>query len=383
MDFSGFFTLGFALVLGALIGSFTNVLIYRMPRGQSIAFPPSRCPNCDHRLGVLDLVPVLSWLSLGGKCRYCRNPINPRYPIIETISALAYAAIAYRFPLEISPIATIALWLLFTMLLAGAAIDIETFTLPDPLTLGAVALGIVAAALGATGPGLPNLKGATEGALIGAGILALIRGLGNWVLRRFREPQFPVYPIDDMHIHLATLAGFWFGPIVGVVVALVSVGINLISKKIIPIPDVVTLGGFFLGTIFLAATNIGQLGPNLLNAIMAAGAVALMGGLYWAMTQSDEVATEANKDNEENFDPQAMGFGDVKLLAAVGAFFGWQGAIFALVISVFVGAIVGVVGRLLGGDNKIPFGPYIVVGALAALFTGSAPLLDYLKNLGI
>ena len=98
------FVLIIAATLGALIGSFTNVLIYRIPIKKSIAFPPSACPNCSHRLGVLDLVPIFSWLALGGKCRYCRNPISSRYPLIEAVSALGYLAIAWKVGLLENPI---------------------------------------------------------------------------------------------------------------------------------------------------------------------------------------------------------------------------------------------------------------------------------------
>jgi len=74
----------FALVLGLLVGSFLNVVIHRLPRGESIVFPPSRCPHCGRRLGPMDLVPVLSYLALRGRCRYCRTPISSRYPLVDS-----------------------------------------------------------------------------------------------------------------------------------------------------------------------------------------------------------------------------------------------------------------------------------------------------------
>jgi leader peptidase (prepilin peptidase) / N-methyltransferase len=85
---------------------------------------------------------------------------------------------------------------------------------------------------------------------------------------------------------------------------------------------------------------------------------------------------------EDDLDPVAMGFGDVKLLAAIGAFLGWQGVVFGLAVAILLGAVIGVIGRLLGGSREIPFGPYLAGGAMIALFTGSAPLLTYLRQFG-
>ena len=88
----------FAGLLGAVIGSFLNVCIYRIPREESIAFPPSHCPHCKHQLGVLDLVPIFSWLFLRGKCRYCAGKISVRYPIVELITALLFVQAALTAP---------------------------------------------------------------------------------------------------------------------------------------------------------------------------------------------------------------------------------------------------------------------------------------------
>ena len=200
------FVLIFSFITGALVGSFTNVLIYRLPRKENIAFPPSHCPHCDHRLGVLDLFPIFSWLYLRGKCRYCAKPILARYPIVELITAIAYTAIAYRFDPILEPLLTVGYWFLFTILLAGSAIDFETFELPDELTIPAIFVGLgIAALLGA-------FPAALEGALIGAGLIAAISGYGSWVLRRFREPVHPGLPLGYLNIHLAAFVGASLSP---------------------------------------------------------------------------------------------------------------------------------------------------------------------------
>ncbi len=372
----------FAAILGALIGSFTNVLIYRIPRGESVAFPPSHCPNCDHRLGVLDLVPVVSWLFLRGKCRYCGNPITSRYPIVELISAIGYLAIAWRFPILDYGLATVGLWFFFTVLLAGSGIDLDTKTLPDVLTLPPVAVGLLIAFIVSSKPGLPDFRAALEGALIGAGLLALIAGLGAWVLRRFREPNYPDFPIDYMHVHLGALVGAWFGPVWAVVAVILAVGANLISKRLIRIPDFVTLGGVILSLV-LSSLGYGQgLIGSVQGALMGAGAVALIAGVYWAIYFARHKQDD-NLEEPDDADPVAMGFGDVKLAAVIGAFLGWQGIVMGLAAAVVLGAVIGVIQRIAGGDRAIPFGPYLALGALVALLTRAEPLLAYLKSVGL
>ncbi|NCA98999.1 MAG: prepilin peptidase [Clostridia bacterium] len=82
-------------LFGLLIGSFLNVCVYRLPRGESIARGRSHCPSCGHVLSPLDLVPVLSYLALGRRCRYCQTPISPRYAVVESLTALLYATAGF------------------------------------------------------------------------------------------------------------------------------------------------------------------------------------------------------------------------------------------------------------------------------------------------
>ncbi|HWB54861.1 MAG TPA: prepilin peptidase, partial [Tepidisphaeraceae bacterium] len=80
----------FLFALGACVGSFLNVVVWRLPRGESLVLPPSRCPKCEHRLAWYDNIPIFGWLLLAGKCRYCKEKISPRYPIVELITALIF-----------------------------------------------------------------------------------------------------------------------------------------------------------------------------------------------------------------------------------------------------------------------------------------------------
>ena len=83
----------FCGILGLLIGSFLNVVIWRVPRGESVVRPPSHCPHCDHRLAPLDNIPLLSWLALRGRCRYCGGPISARYPAVELTTGVLFAGL--------------------------------------------------------------------------------------------------------------------------------------------------------------------------------------------------------------------------------------------------------------------------------------------------
>ena len=125
--------------LGAAIGSFLNVVVYRVPAGLSILWPPSRCPKCFHQLGMGENIPILGWLLLRGKCRHCRTPISPRYPLVEAITAIVFVLVYNHFGLSIQ---TVGYSLLMCWLLALTLIDLDTMTLPNPITQSGLVLGL-------------------------------------------------------------------------------------------------------------------------------------------------------------------------------------------------------------------------------------------------
>jgi leader peptidase (prepilin peptidase) / N-methyltransferase len=131
---------GLVFGLGACVGSFLNVVIYRLPAGISLLWPPSRCPKCGHKLGLTENIPILGWLMLRGRCRHCHTSISVRYPLFEAFTALMWLATFWRFG---------ATWqtggycLLLAWLIALAAIDLDTMTLPNPLTSSGLVLGVV------------------------------------------------------------------------------------------------------------------------------------------------------------------------------------------------------------------------------------------------
>jgi leader peptidase (prepilin peptidase) / N-methyltransferase len=125
--------------LGAAIGSFLNVVVYRVPAGVSILWPPSRCPKCFHQLGMGENIPILGWLLLRGKCRHCRTTISPRYPLIEAITAVIFVLVYNHFGLSVQ---TVGYSLLMCWLLALTLIDLDTMTLPNPITQSGLVLGL-------------------------------------------------------------------------------------------------------------------------------------------------------------------------------------------------------------------------------------------------
>lgn len=216
-DFPSWFLGTFCVSLGLLFGSFLNVVIYRVPRGQSVVSPPSTCPGCGTRIAPWNNIPVLSWLALRGKAACCGTPINARYPLVETIGGLLGLAI-YQFvdagmsldsPLWLGGTLFVAYLALCLGLVAAVFIDLEFMLLPDSITLGGTVLGLLTTQLRE----LP-----WQDALIGAAIgFAIVWVPFIWLYRLVRG-------ISGMGLgdaKLLMLAGTWFGwP--GVLFALVA-----------------------------------------------------------------------------------------------------------------------------------------------------------------
>lgn len=155
----------FAAVLGLVIGSFLNVVVWRVPRGESVVSPPSHCPRCDTPIGPIDNVPVLSWLLLRGRCRHCGERISLRYPAVELLTCAVFAGTAARLGADW---ALPAFLYLAAVAVALALIDLDTKKLPNVLTLPSYAVGIVLLGAAALLDGEPWL---VVRALIGMAIL--------------------------------------------------------------------------------------------------------------------------------------------------------------------------------------------------------------------
>jgi leader peptidase (prepilin peptidase) / N-methyltransferase len=174
-----------AFLLGAIVGSFLNVVIHRYPREESIVFPPSHCPGCDAAIRWYDNIPLLSFAVLLGRCRTCREPISWRYPLVELANGLFYLAIF----LHTGPqVAFVLLAAMVSMLIVLIYIDAEIQILPDVIDIPGIVIGLAFGALGlyVSAPMLilsQSWLDAALGALAGASILLAIIGL-YWLVRR-------------------------------------------------------------------------------------------------------------------------------------------------------------------------------------------------------
>lgn len=128
-----------SFVVGAIIGSFLNVVIHRYPRGESLVSPPSHCPHCGTGIAPWHNVPLFSYLILGGRCRHCRGPISPRYPLVETANALLYLALALRFGIG----AEALVWAVYcSAMIVITGIDLDHKIIPDVITLPGIVAGL-------------------------------------------------------------------------------------------------------------------------------------------------------------------------------------------------------------------------------------------------
>lgn len=239
-------------IIGLCIGSFLNVCIYRMPRDESIVKPGSHCPACNKPIAWFDNLPLISYIFLLGRCRHCRAKISPLYFVVELLTALLLVALARQFGIS-------AKFFIYSLLAAGLVVatfvDFAHQLIPDTVTLGGLATGLILSAVFPTLHGQASWKFGLRESLIGA---------------------------------LAGGASIYFIGVVG----------KLIFRK------------------------------------------------------------------------ESMGGGDVKLLAMVGSFLGWKAALLIFFIAPVFGAIVGIILKLKYKAEIIPYGPYLALATVIAIFRG-------------
>lgn len=244
-------------IFGALIGSFLNVCIYRLPRAESIAWPGSHCTACSQPIAWYDNIPLISYALLVGRCRRCSVSISFRYPLVEALNSLGYMGLLGFFGPSWS---TCVYAVLFSALLVVAGTDLSHKIIPNAVTFPGICVGLISAATI-----LPlGLLNAVIGLLVGGGIL--------WILA-------------------------WASPYL--------------------------------------------------------------------------------------FGKEGMGGGDIKLLAMIGAFLGWKPAVMTIMVGSFLGSLIGVTliaVRVIKRDDYIPFGPFLVCGALVSLFFGQS-ILEWYQGL--
>ena len=236
----------FSFGLGACIASFLNVVIWRVPRGESIVSPPSHCPKCGAPIRWWQNIPILSWLALGGKCANCRAAISPRYILIELLGGVLFLAtflhmLKFGLPLHF----LVVYWIWIALMIVGSFIDFDHQLLPDFVTVGGMALGLVANAYDSFffwGKIYWEnyLLYCVGGLALGFGLLWLIRFLGTKAFKREAMGMGDVF--------LMGAVGALFGPVAvlftlmtsAVAGSIVGIGMILLSKaklgKFVAIP---------------------------------------------------------------------------------------------------------------------------------------------------
>lgn len=209
-------------VLGLAIGSFLNVVIHRLPLGQSLVAPPSTCPSCRTRLRWIDNIPVLSWVLLGGKCHHCRAPISVQYPLVELVTGVLFVLVTWLTPM--GPLLASRL-ILVLILIVLFGIDLHHQILPNVITLPGIAVGFL---FSLAGP--PGWLDSLLGILLGGGVLYAIA----WAYYAVRREEG--LGMGDVKM-LAMIGAFlgWKAVLVTLILssfagALVGVGIIAVSR---------------------------------------------------------------------------------------------------------------------------------------------------------
>ncbi len=252
----------FVFVFGSLVGSFLNVCIYRLPLEESIVFPRSHCPKCKKTIPWFDNIPFISYVLLGGKCRFCRVKISPRYFLVELLTASIFLLFYLRFSFGFQ----FFLYIIFACgLIVATFVDFSHRIIPDQISIGGIIVGFC---------------------------LNCLTGLS------FQPFVYHFAPLVD------SLSGILIG------------------------------GGIIFGIGYIFDL------------------------IYFKLLKHPPVQEET----------QSMGDGDVKLLAMIGAFLGWKAALITFFLAPFFGLGVGIFNMLVKKDHLIPYGPFLSLAALLAIF---------------
>jgi leader peptidase (prepilin peptidase)/N-methyltransferase len=333
-----------ALVLGVSIGSFLNVVIWRVPQGQSISNPVwSYCPKCETRLVGWDLVPLFSFLFLGRKCRYCGQPISWRYFTVEAITGIVYSLLFCKFGWTID---TVFYCLFASTLIAAFYIDLDWFFIPDELSVIGFALGIAL--------NVAHYWIEPPAAVWTFGTVRILASLGSGI-------------VGALVFHLISFAGaVYYHHKIGAESSRMGLG-----ERIFGFWRGVTQDYLYLGAKYSGAAAIIPAARRFVAKMDAEWATTAPAEDGIEIKTREDVAAEIEADEDQT----GMGQGDAKLAAAIGSVLLLKLSLAAYFIAIFLGGVIGVVLICLNkltGKSAIPFGPYLVVGALLSLFFGDA-----------
>lgn len=341
-------------VFGAVVGSFLNVCVHRMPRAQSIVLPPSHCPHCNELIRWYDNIPLVSYLVLRGRCRHCKAPITSRYFLVELLTAVLFLSVYLRFGGHWT---TPAYCLLIGGLIAATFIDFEHYIIPNEITIGGVVAGLIvsaaAPALHRTASHLDAVLQSVLGIVAGGACLLIIVEVGKLLLGKLKIPLPPGSQIEILE------EKFKFGD------------------------EEITWDELFARAsdrVRFHAASLKFQDQTFDNVDVRVSDHALeIGDSEYELAQIGRV--EATTD-QLIIPREAMGMGDVKLLAGIGAFVGWQATLFIVFVSSVIGGVTGMLLVFLGKkdlQSRIPYGPYISLAALLWIFCGREMIQGYMN----
>jgi len=334
---------------GCVVGSFLNVCIHRLPRGMSIVTPRSHCPHCKYSIPWWLNIPLVTWLAVRGRCQNCGAPISARYFIVELLTGSSFLGCWQAFGRS-SAVLAVVYAIFLSGLIAASFIDFEHFIIPDEITLGGAVVGFGASFF------LPAMHDANTlgqglvrsalGALAGAGTIYGILRLGKLLFgkQRLKLPPNSKVIFGETSLHLPdkeiAYEDLFYRK---------SDAIVLHARTV----ELIDRGYADVGVRVALKAGLVQIGEEQINPE----------GVAYLEAECGEIVLPR----------EAMGLGDVKFMAAIGAFIGWQGVLFSLMLSSMIGAAVGValiILRRRAWSSRMPYGPYIAVTAAIWIFLG-------------
>ena len=394
----------YLFVLGSCVGSFLNVVIYRLPRAESLWWPPSRCPNCEHRLAWYDNVPVLGWILLRGKCRYCGQKISPQYPIIELATGVIFAFYYIMFfvygvgpcsrPDFLRPAMDVLfgipqpapnLWPIYILdmillagLLAASVIDAELFIIPASIPWWIGGIAIVAHAI-FDKPGMPGAQiifpfsmALAAGAFVGLVISIVLLEL-KVIPLSFEE--LDLLEVERAELEERAAAAEKAGekpPEIPPEFSAAQVRAEMRKEMVFLLPPLVL--AIASGVLFAHWPGVTHwwthvAGYTWFNSLLGSLLGAMVGGVVvWLMRIFGSYA----------FGREAMGLGDVHLMFGVGAVIGGGGATVAFFIAPFFGILVAIYMLIMRRRRQLQYGPYLALATgLVMLFY--CPIADAMR----
>ncbi len=343
----------FAFVLGACIGSFLNVCIYRMPRDLSVNEPRrSFCPSCKYQIPWHHNLPLISWLSLRGRCANCSAAISFRYFGVELLTAFLFLAVwLHVWPRGLWVLA-LPYWILASLFVVATFIDFEHFIIPDEITWGGAAAGIILSFA------IPTLM-ETESHLSGGGWAIIGAAAGYFLL--WGVVELGKVAFGKKRIVLEKPEPFTWTRLGEDAELLVGAEKQAWSEFFARASD----------RLLMHCPSAEIDGEKFTNVVLEFHYDRLrIGDRTWQLIKLDTIAGQVT---EITIPREAMGFGDVKFMATIGAFLGWKAVLFTVMAASTIGAIIGLLTIALGRREwsaKIPFGPYLALGALIWMFAG-------------